>query len=276
MYKNYKIIVVTPAGRERYLKILMPFILNSELVDEYHLWENTKNQADIDFLRTMSEKYDKIKVIKPHLYAVNGNQSIGQFFSKCIDPDTIYIRFDDDVVFIENHFFEKLLDFRINHREYFLIFPNIINNAICSYILQQYTPFIDKSIPLTPYCLDSTAWKEPKFAEYLHERFFLALEKNKLDLLKFSPRKIALARFSINCICWFGYQFAEFGGVVPVNADEEQFLSVDKPLELNMNNCIFGEVLVCHYSFYTQREYLEQTKILERYKAISEQLRGEI
>ena len=34
MYRNKKIIVVTPAGRKRYLEILKKYVLNCEFVDE--------------------------------------------------------------------------------------------------------------------------------------------------------------------------------------------------------------------------------------------------
>jgi hypothetical protein len=57
MYKGFKINVVTPTGRERYLSIFKKFIyrkIEEGLVDEWQLWENTKYVSDIAYLATMA------------------------------------------------------------------------------------------------------------------------------------------------------------------------------------------------------------------------------
>lgn len=136
MIKNWRIIVVTPAGRKKYLSILASYILSENLIDEWQLWVNTTNIDDINFMEELKRKYSKIKLIYSK-NKIQGNLSIGQFFKYTVDPSSIYIRVDDDVVFFEENFFKKLVYERINNRNPLLIFPVIINNSIISHLLQQ-------------------------------------------------------------------------------------------------------------------------------------------
>ena len=107
MYKGYKIVCVTPAGRARYMKILLPYILSSPYVDEYHIWVNTPNPEDVKFLRICNERFRKVKLIHLEGETPKGVDTICKFFKTAIVSDTIYIRFDDDIVFIEEGFFER-------------------------------------------------------------------------------------------------------------------------------------------------------------------------
>ena len=60
-----KIIVVTPAGRKRYLKILLKNLQKQKNdFDEWHLWENTRNKEDEIYIKELEKKYDWIKCIK--------------------------------------------------------------------------------------------------------------------------------------------------------------------------------------------------------------------
>jgi hypothetical protein len=68
-------------------------------------------------------------------------------------------------------------------------------------------------------------------------------------------------------ISWLGKEFKKFNG--DVGLDEEEWLSCDKPKQIQMPNIIFGDSLFVHYAFFTQRQYLDNTNILETYKKIS-------
>jgi hypothetical protein len=58
-----------------------------------------------------------------------------------------------------------------------------------------------------------------------------------------------------------------FNGIVGLH--EEIWLSTDKPKELSAPNIIFGNSLFVHYAFAPQRQFLESTDILEKYKNIT-------
>jgi hypothetical protein len=151
MFDHYRIVCATPAGRKRYLKILVRQILASPLVDEYQLWKNTTDPSDIQFIHDVQATDPRVRVIEPTLRPPGPTSSIGQFYRHCVDDDTIYIRFDDDVVFIEPDFFPKFLRFRVENQQYFLVFPNIINNAVCTYI-QAARGAIQPGASIHPWC----------------------------------------------------------------------------------------------------------------------------
>ena len=268
---NHRVCLVIPAGRRRYLEVLIPQILREEGWDTLQIWLNTIAPEDLSYLRGLPSLDPRIQLIEPPEYAPDGNKTIGQFFRNCLSPDTVYIRFDDDVCFVEKGLVQKLAQYRAENREPFLITPVVINNAMITYVLQ----VLDKiKVPgnryITANCLDEIAWNCPKFAERLHRKFLKLVRNGKIDQFKFPSRPMAINRFSINCISWLGEEFARFDGLVPYGVSEEEFLSVIKPTQLGKANFIYGDAIVSHFAFFTQREHLDQTNILGQYKRLTD------
>ena len=268
MYNGHKIVCVTPAGRRRYMKLLVPYILSSNIVDEYQIWANTLDQDDLDFFRRLAAADARVIVIDPPQYEVDGNLSIGQFFRYCVDPAAVYIRFDDDIVFISEGFFPELIQFRISNPQYFIVSPMVINNALCSYVSQARRRRNSDYGYVRPYAMDHIAWYMPEFALHLHRLLLHSLATDSLRDLLFDRQELAVGRFSINCISWLGREFAKFAGVLPYPTDEEEWISALKPTELGQINCIYGRALVSHFAFQPQREYLDATDLLDRYEEL--------
>ena len=65
MYKDYKVVVNTAAGRRRYMQYLIPFIVASDIVDRYDIWVNTHNMADIEFFKRVREGFLAIAKEEP-------------------------------------------------------------------------------------------------------------------------------------------------------------------------------------------------------------------
>jgi hypothetical protein len=142
MYNEHKIISVTPAGRKYCLEILTNHLLSLRgTIDEHHFWVNTKSNSDIEYMQTLHATYPNFFKLIYHEKddtEVYTNLDIHKFFKNYTDKNTVYIRFDDDIIWIDNE--EKLQDFiqfRIDNPKYFLIFANTINNGICNYIHQR-------------------------------------------------------------------------------------------------------------------------------------------
>jgi len=262
MFGSFNVVCVTPAGRRRYMQYLIPQVLSSDLVDRYDIWINTMNKEDILFFRLLSEKCNKIHLVYQPDNLINGNLSINAFWRLCSEKDTIYIRLDDDIVWLEPNFFSKMLQFRVDNPSYFMIAPLVINNSLSTYLLQ-----VCEKIKLNKYysasCMHPILWKDPHFALQLHEWFFYRyLKTNKYESLYCGSYPIAMTRFSINSLCWFGNQIDQIGDV---NGDEEEYISVKRPTELGLCNCIVGDVIISHFAFYTQRKVLDSAHILEKY-----------
>lgn len=266
-----KKIVVTPAGRKRYLEVLFLHMEREHTnngFDEWHLWLNTNIQSDITYCQNLEKSHSWIKTIQIEGIIEVSNLNICKFFKFACDEDAVYIRLDDDIVFIEKGFFDKLYRYRIENPEPFLVYGNIINNAIISY-LHQNNGLVNYPEKLTYNCGDRVGWEMPFFAEAIHRAFIADVKAGNIDKWHNSFKEHVckdFERVSINCIAWLGKTFAEFGG--DVNKCEEPWLSSVKSCELNKPNVIFGDAIVAHFAFFTQRNHLDRTNILDEYKKL--------
>lgn len=267
MYQNFKIVVNTAAGRRRYMQYLIPYIVSSDIVDRYDIWVNTVNMEDIEFFKLMAAKYSVINLVWQPDGLVNGNKSINAFYKMCVEPDTIYFKLDDDVVWMEPGLIEKMVAFRVENQDCFLVSPLVINNSISTYFLQ-----VAGKLKLDGYynadCGHPILWRSGKFALELHNWFTEKyLKRSRWEQLHIGKRMMGATRFSINAILWFGYEMAKFNGIVP--GDDEEFMSCIYPSSIGAANAINGDAIVAHFAFFPQREMLDKGFILEKYGEIS-------
>ena len=163
MFEGHRVVAVTPAGRRRYMELLVPQILSCALVDRYDIWVNTPDPGDLAFLEGVAKLDPRVRLVRHPDGAAPSIESIGAFHRTACDADSIYVRLDDDVVWLEPGFFETLLRFRIDHPDYFLVMPLILNNAACSFLLQSFGR-IETTKPLRPACMDEFGWRDPYLA----------------------------------------------------------------------------------------------------------------
>ena len=265
-----KKIIVTPAGRKRYLELLHSNLHKcKDEFDKWVIWVNTTNDEDIKYIEELSDQYEYIeaqyldKDIDP-----NGSHlgSLFEFYKTCVDVESVYLKMDDDIVYIHKESIRNLFDFRIKNDKYFLVSGNILNNSIITHIYQKNN--ILTHLPQVNYdCLDENGWRNPNFSFSLHNYFFDKYSQNKTEDFFIGNWELKnFERFSINVVSWMGKDFKEFNG--EVGPADELWLSEDKPKELNRTNIIFGNGLFNHYSFAPQREFLDSTNILEKYNKI--------
>ena len=60
MRRGYKVVCNTAAGRHRYMNLLIPYVLDNDIVDRYDIWVNTLNPVDLRFFELLAQKYSKI------------------------------------------------------------------------------------------------------------------------------------------------------------------------------------------------------------------------
>lgn len=266
MYKNYKVVVNTAAGRRRYMQYLIPYIVSSPIVDRYDIWINTHNGADIEFFKQIAHRFPVVNLVWQPDGVVNGNESINAFYKACIEPDTIYFKLDDDVVWMEPELIEKMVRFRVENPHYFLVSPLVINNSLSTYLLQ-----VAGKIKLDQYYSAASShpvlWENGFFASDLHLWFIQNyLKAGKWNELHLGKREMGMTRFSINAVLWFGDEMKKIEGKVP--GDDEEFLSCIYPTSQGVSNAWNGDAIVAHFAFFTQREELDKMGILEKYGRI--------
>lgn len=285
MKDNYKVVAVTPAGRQRYLEILYKYMCkNKHILDRWDLWINTSNTSDLEYFNHLKELDPEFINLVPSDYPYNNwghpNLNISPFWSKAVDEDTIYVRFDDDVVFIGDNTIEALVNFRINNPQFLFVYPFIINNTHHSRNLQ------DRGLLTTEHgwvrqeeelfgqgIYDPVGLLSVDFVREAHSTFFRHYDSGTLDalttpdLLVWKPQ----SQVSINCLCWTGTFMKTItplqGGNWPV--DEENYLTTQAPGTLNMPNCTIPDTLIVHFLFSTQRPKDELYDVLDRYREIA-------
>ena len=272
-----RLVTVTPAGRRPYLEILANYLLRRrDIISEHRWWLNTRRPRDVAYIYQLADRYPDFFRIesKPVGPVDRVGYSIWRYMCDCTEPDTMYIRLDDDICFMSDDALVQLRDERLRQREPLLILGNIVNNAVCSHFHQQ-AGLLPKSWgAVGNECLDERGWRSGAFARRVHRRFLKDLAKGREVLWKQPAMPVdGTARFSINAICWFGEDFQGVPEVESRVADEEPFLTCDLPKRLVRPNVVCPQALFAHYAFYTQRRYLKTTspEILARYRRIAQQ-----
>lgn len=270
MYQQYKVVLNTAAGRRRYMQYLIPYVVTCPLVDRYDIWVNTHNGADIEFFRRVADRFPVVNLVWQPDGVVNGNASINAFYKECVAPDTVYFKLDDDIIWMEPGLIERMVRFRVDNPQYFLVSPLVINNALSTYLLQ-----LSGKLRLDSYCEASAShpvlWRSGAFAQELHAWFLEKFLKPGLwEKLHIGKKEMGMTRFSINSVLWFGKEMRRFSGIVP--GDDEEFLSCIYPTRQGLSNAWNGDALVAHFAFFTQREALDRVGILEQYGAVVKEL----
>ena len=268
MYQNYKVKILIFAGRKETLEILMPQI-KSDYIDEIIIGVNTNNKNDLEFIYSLRNKFDKIVYEEvPKNIQRCSQESFRYFYTKMEDENTIYFKLDDDLIYIEPGYFEKTLEFRVLHPEYVCVYPMIINNPLCNYLLtKKGFPMIGKTAKEIMY----NSWKNPIVAEKLLSTFLDLKDEKiwKIENFEFGKEmnfkdSFGCIRPSINAICFFGKTFKNLNVKNYKNDDEEHL--TNNVFDSGMKSIIQGDTIVVHYAFYTQRAYLNSKNILKKYK----------
>lgn len=255
-----KRIVVTPAGRKRYLSLLHTHLSNQkEDFDEWHLWLNTFDKEDIEYCEALAlENKEWIRVVRhPNCKEGFGPYNIHNFFEECT-PENLYLRLDDDIIYLAPDFVKTMFDYRLAHPEYFLVYGNIVNNALISHLHMR---FGNVAYPQKVWydAKDLTGWQDPAFAETIHRAFLKDPRDPKWSSAFGVWNLWDNERVSVNAVSWIG-------NPGKADVDEEEWLSVGRPRELSKTNAILGKAVCAHFAFYPQREHLDATDILEEYR----------
>lgn len=275
MYNGYKIKPFVFAGRKQNMEILFP-LLNDTIIDEVIIGLNTNDPVDTQFIHEYVNTHTKFSIVDvPH--AIKRTPSAYRYmFSKMQDADTIYIKIDDDILRFSNNFWEDLIKFRVSNPNYLLVYPFVINNPFCNYISGWF-----KNKFNNPSDCMYWSWSNPLSAAFL----LTAYANNKLPLDHLSTmnrietnhqqayyrREISdYVRPSINVICFFGKDCYEMNWIDNMKASrsDEVFLTHDiftRKLT-NRMNCIIPNIHCVHYSFYPQKNTLNQLGIFRLYQ----------
>ena len=256
------------AGRRRYLEILVKYVdklIAKGLVDEFHIWDYTRDPEDFFWIRDNCQRFkvfqaqDKNTWKEYYMHYAHINYP---------DPDTVLIKCDDDIMFIDIDRFQSFIDLRRARLDDFIAFPSIVNNripGIFQYKLGQW-PNVDFKDVNELYHSGETCSK-------LHNYFI----NNKDEFLKIS-------RNLVNCTYSLEHNIEDY---VNINffailakdlhifeycwdVSDEYNLALHVPMCLKRSNYIDAGLVVCHMSFLNQRELgFDETEALKGYLELS-------
>lgn len=289
-----RVIAFTPYGREVTVSILAEYLRREHergVLDEWWLCLNTDAEqvGDLRYAYELSRRYSfvRLKERPKGLARLHPKQrNTGYFYRYMTDIDAVYVRFDDDIVFIDENAIERLVTARIRMQGSTLCtFPLIWNNAIASWFLQQHgkIPSGTTEFPRVrePYCMDPIGWASGEFAVNLHGLLLDRLEgapyEDESEPCEpfFLYQDVPLAprqQFSVSCFAVSGEDYRRLSppGVLDY-PEEEHWHTVHAPMNFGLDNVIVGDSLVSHFTFYPQGNIVRATNILERYRALTKE-----
>jgi hypothetical protein len=279
-----RVIAWTPYGRVRTYSILIKYLqrdVERGLVDEVWAYMNTDptgQEADIAYAHELAEQFDWFK-LKHRPEGVDlGNlpkqRYTGLAYREMTDPDAVYLRLDDDVIYLHEAAVENLVRARLQMPAPTAIFPIIVNNAICSHFLQHCGKIPREWGEVGMYCMDPVGWANGPFAVKLHELLLDHIERGAVeDLYLYQDFPIAPGtQFSVSCFASLGSMYAGLphGPGVLVPDEEESFHTIHHPLATGAPNILRGDAIVSHWSFFTQHAFLNETDLLDRYRDLAD------
>jgi len=270
-----RVISVTPAGRRRYLAALVPHLLRQRhILDEHHWWLNTNDAADIAYVEQVTAAHpDFFRIARLEVRSdLTMAENIWRYLRGDCRPGHLYIRFDDDIVYMEPDAVERLVAFRLTHRHPLIVYGNIVNNAVCTHFHQRAGIVPLRWGAVHNECMDRYGWWRGPFARKIHELFLDDLRHGRTQRWKDIQLAVdGTRRFSINVICWLGDDLHTLSELASDHIDEEPFLTETLPARMGRPNAACAQALFAHFAFYSQRPFLDQTwpELVEHYQAIA-------
>lgn len=297
MIDGKRVIAWTPYGRKDTVSILGKFLRREHdrgIVDEWWLCLNTDpgQGDDLRFAYALAGAFPQWIKIKDRPEGrprrTPKQRNTGYFYEYMTDPETVFVRFDDDIVYVHENAIERLARHRIEHPAGVASFPIMWNNSIISWYAQQagIIPAVGNRGDTRdhnyiwpkvggPYCMDPVGWADGRFAVAIHNLLLERVgngEAESLFLYQDFPVQLGM-QFSVSVFASLGSLYAglpEPGVLVPY--EEENWHTVHRPSVLGEPNIIVGDALVSHYTFFPQRGIVAATDILERYRALADKL----
>lgn len=299
MIDGKRVVCWTPYGRVGTYSLLIKYLgreVERGIVDEVWAYENlephsdgfSNPQADHEYLRELESTMPLWFQVKqrpeglPRRLPVQRNT--GYAYRYMTDPDTVYIRLDDDIVYLHEDAISNLAGKRIANTYPVAVFGTTWNNAIVSWFYQQQGLIPREWGECGFFCMDPIGWANGSFAVNLHTMLLDIAEQG--DSKKVSDEMYLYQDFPIQAGTQFSVSFfASLGsmyrdlphgpGVLHPNEnndEEESWHTQYKPREIGTDNLLIGNALVSHFTFKPQKPRVMASNILERYQTLAEKL----
>ena len=270
------VIISVFVGRRENLKLLFPLLetlLNSKLVDHVHLWDFTRDSIDSAWIReNMRGGFTLFEVADKSLW-----KEYYAHYTARDYPNTILIKSDDDIVFIDVESFQSFIDYRSRDLVPLLLFPSIVNNGVCAHLQQKCGLMKDDGgheFENDPGF--GSLWASGEIAGRLHRDFWNNKDEWLSKTRSCGVKTIELGqRISVNFFAILSEDIDAVYGAVARGYDDEVLLTTTIPRELSRHLDVYMGFTVAHLSFYKQRETgLDEPMVLKMYSTYLDDLKS--
>lgn len=261
------------AGRKSNIQILHKYIeilLNENIINEYHIFDFTRNLKDKENLLIEYIRLNKIYINRIFIYNydqdlnIENNQFDWSPFYKKISKKKFYknstiIKCDDDILFIDVYGLKNAINERIKDKKSFIIHSNCINNNVCTYFQKDLFNSITEKLNIYPKggILGST-FENPTLSYIIQYQFLKDCLNDINNIKKYFLKDIYInTRISINFILLNGEDCKYFKNT---SFNDEYELSSYYPEKFLRPNKIIGNFITCHYSYSLQENLLSKKK----------------
>lgn len=137
------------AGRRGNLEVNLPLI--RRILDENpgvqcDIWNLARDRADAEFLHTLTD--DRIRVIHTYAPGTRRMYKVWQYYAQPQYRDHLFVKIDDDVVFIETGKFADFVD-AVELNPDWILSAEVVNNGACTEFMPElWQGFRELGIPL--------------------------------------------------------------------------------------------------------------------------------
>ena len=295
-----RVVCVTFAGRRRYLEILFRYMDRLRpRVDEYVVHVCTAVPDDVACIDAYAERHPGWVRLVRHPPGIDRAEAWAAAYRGCQDAGTVYVKVDDDIVYLEESLFTDLVAFRRAHPEYILVLPTILNNSVISWDMERRGVLaglparsrigdtwpdtyrrIRHALPRGIKIGDVTrldevlcpvAWGNAGYAEAVHRAFLDDAERGQLAKYREGGPWVleSCEPISIQCCAWLGEDLARLTRAHGDVYEDEPWMTVFCPTWSGRRNCVYRGSVVAHFSYYVQQAALDASGALERYRALA-------
>lgn len=263
-----KVIMTCFAGRQSCMPILLEYVtrlLNKGLIDEFHAWNFAKKEEDqvwlLNLFANIPNAAFKLMPNSQFRQCVSDRTFWGEYYDhytrERYGDETIIIKCDDDIVFIDVDTFASFIEYRRAHPEILLLFPGIINNELSNYYQQQVGLLppneVGEMIGEIGGC--GALWNSGVQTQLLHRYFVTHIDEFLNNSKNMNIESFIIPyyhRISVNFFAIMGRDLKLFQDVG--NGDDEHLLTTELPAAWKRYNALFLKHVVVHLSFHKQVE----------------------
>jgi hypothetical protein len=248
MNRGYRVVAVTPrAAKRASLQLLARWIGCNPCIDAWVV-QPTVEFDEPDYLAAL-EEVAGVEVVPADLPPVRvGCDRFDPLYARCVDDETMYVRLDEGICWLEAGAVEALIDACLGADQPLVAVPFTLNTSYSAFLLQAHgRARLSHGQRFTPSIDDALATRDPAIAESLHAAFLQSLAMGDLSMVRMPSRQLVGAALEMPCAVWSGRVFAGFRGLVdPEQPDLD--LSVGLSLRFGRPVSLVGEVAAVRFA----------------------------